>query len=110
MQPKSHKQDHNLIHSQFERRGWSTSIFLRGIMVGAVVGLPMGNVIGAHFGWRESLWATTALATLAAGISLATIPAVTKEAATGLRGEVSSFSNGQLWQAFRIQSDDSQAP
>jgi len=83
-----------------ERRGWATSIVLAGIMVGTVIGLPMANVIGAHFGWRESFWATTALATLAAGISLAAIPAVTKPATTGLRGELSALKNGKLWAAF----------
>lgn len=83
-----------------ERRGWATSIVLGGIMVGTVLGLPMANVIGAHFGWRESFWATAALATLAAVISLAAIPVVAKQSTTSLRGELSTLKNGKLWAAF----------
>ncbi|MCW8209719.1 MFS transporter, partial [Verminephrobacter aporrectodeae subsp. tuberculatae] len=43
------------------RRGWATSVVLAGIMVGTVLGLPIANLIGTHFGWRESFWLVTGL-------------------------------------------------
>ncbi|WP_454727033.1 MULTISPECIES: MFS transporter [Cupriavidus] len=82
------------------QRGWATSIVLAGIMIGTVLGLPMANLIGANLGWRESFWATAALATIAAIVSAISIPAIPRQAAISLRGELSTLRNPRLWAAF----------
>ncbi|CAI1034415.1 MFS transporter [Serratia ficaria] len=82
------------------QRGWATSLVLAGIMVGTVLGLPMANLIGAHLGWRESFWATAILATLAALVSIFTIPSIPVQAATSLRSELAALKNPKLWAVF----------
>lgn len=82
------------------QRGWAISIVLAGIMIGTVLGLPMANLIGTHFGWRESFWATACLATLAAVISIASLPSIPAQVAASLRGELSALKDPKLWAVF----------
>jgi len=82
------------------QRGWATSVVLTGIMIGTVLGLPMANLIGAHFGWRESFWATAGLTTIAALLSVVAIPSLSAQTSVSLRGELSALKNPRLWLAF----------
>ncbi|WP_010107674.1 MFS transporter [Verminephrobacter aporrectodeae] len=82
------------------RRGWATSVVLAGIMVGTVLGLPIANLIGTHFGWRESFWLVTGLATLACLASIGWVPSVPRNAAISLKGELAALKNPKLWAVF----------
>ncbi|TQI81262.1 putative MFS family arabinose efflux permease [Serratia fonticola] len=81
-------------------RGWAVSIVLAGIMVGTVLGLPMANLIGTHFGWRESFWTVSVLAAIVGLISVVVIPSIPKTDALSLRGELGALKNPKLWAAF----------
>lgn len=82
------------------QRGWATSIVLAGIMTGTVLGLPMANMIGTHWGWRESFWATACIAAVAAIITSVAVPRVALQTSISLRHELASLKNTRLWAAF----------
>jgi predicted MFS family arabinose efflux permease len=50
-----------------ERRGRAVALVISGITIATVVGVPLGSLIGSHFGWR----ATFALVAVLGGIALA---------------------------------------
>ena len=83
-----------------QQRGWATSMVLAGIMVGTVLGLPLANLIGAHFGWRVSFWVTAGLATVAALVSMKSIPFIPPPATINLRSEITALKNPGLLAAF----------
>ena len=80
-----------------EKRGWAISVVLAGIMVGTVIGLPMANLIGVHFGWRESFGITAALALIAAFISIIMIPNISQQENLSFSDELAAFKNPKLW-------------
>jgi MFS transporter, DHA1 family, inner membrane transport protein len=48
-----------------ERRGAALSLFVSGITVANIFGLPLGTAIGNAFGWRATFWCIAALGALA---------------------------------------------
>ncbi|MEE1788801.1 MFS transporter [Streptomyces sp. SP17BM10] len=90
-----------------EVRGRATSIVLGGLMVGTVLGLPLSQLAGEHYGWRFAFWAVAALAALALAVTLGAVPALPKEESDGsdgsggsVRAELGAFRNARLWAAF----------
>ncbi|MFF3068107.1 MFS transporter [Kitasatospora sp. NPDC057904] len=90
-----------------EVRGRATSIVLGGLMVGTVLGLPLSQLAGEHYGWRFAFWAVAALAALALAVTLGAVPALAKEESDGaggsggsVRAELGAFRNARLWAAF----------
>lgn len=83
-----------------ERRGWANSIVLTGIMLGAVLGLPVANIISTHFGWRESFWVVSGLVSVAALVSIVWIPTLSRQMLVSLKGELNTLVNPKLWAAF----------
>ncbi|HKP57638.1 MAG TPA: MFS transporter [Polyangiales bacterium] len=57
-----------------ERRARTMAFVFLGWSVAAIVGLPAGAWIGAHFGWRPAMWAIAALSLLAGLLVLARVP------------------------------------
>ncbi|CDH00273.1 MFS transporter [Xenorhabdus bovienii] len=82
------------------KRGWAVSIVLAGIMAGTILGLPMANLIGTHFGWRESFWVVSVLAVLGLIVSILWIPSLPKQQAISLKSELSALKNPRLWAVF----------
>lgn len=81
-------------------RGWATSIVLAGIMIGTVIGLPLANVLGDHFGWRESFWLTASLAFVGMILSVLIIPKISQQDSLHFKEEFKVFKNLKLWRVF----------
>ena len=61
-----------------ERRGAALSLFVGGITVANILGLPAGTAIGNAFGWRVAFVCIAAMAVLAVVAVLVTLPARAK--------------------------------
>lgn len=81
-------------------RGWATSIVLAGIMIGTVIGLPLANVLGDHYGWRESFWLTASLALIGMILSIIFIPKISQVGSLHIKEELTAFKNPKLWWVF----------
>jgi predicted MFS family arabinose efflux permease len=57
-----------------DRRARTMAFVFLGWSLAAVVGLPAGAWIGAHFGWRTAMWGVAALSALAGVLVLLRIP------------------------------------
>lgn len=77
------------------------SVLLAGLTVAAVIGVPLGTVVGQAFGWRSAFWAVAGLALLGVVGVLATVgerPAGMP--APRLSAEFTAFRQGRLWLAL----------
>ena len=62
-----------------EKRGAAFSLFISGITVANLLGLPGGSAIGLAFGWRVTFLAVAALGAIAALVLIARLPAAKAE-------------------------------
>lgn len=87
-----------------EVRGRAISVVLGGLMVGTVLGLPLSQLAGEHYGWRFAFWAVAVLAALAALVTCWAVPSQAGDSAAAgqgsVRAELGSFRNARLWAAF----------
>jgi DHA1 family inner membrane transport protein len=78
-----------------ERKAGAISIMLAGLTTANVLGVPLGTLLGQHYGWRATFWAITAIGVIAfAGIA-ALVPA-TGTGSAQLRGELHAFRRPQV--------------
>ncbi|MET9526884.1 MFS transporter [Streptomyces coeruleorubidus] len=81
-----------------EVRGRAIAVVMNGLMLGTLLGLPLSTLVGERFGWRAAFWAISALALVAAAVTLAGIPPLERAGSGGsLREELGVFRNPQLW-------------
>lgn len=81
-----------------ERRGAAFSLFIGGITVANLLGLPAGSAIGNAFGWRMAFAAVGLLGVIAVVVLIAKLPP-TKEgehAQTGFRSQVRALRHQQV--------------
>ena len=81
-------------------RGRALAIVLSGIMVGTLLGLPLASVIGEHYGWRSSFWATALLAILGAALTCFILPSLSPPPPLQLKEEFQALRSRQLWMIF----------
>ncbi|MGW0470426.1 MFS transporter [Streptomyces coeruleorubidus] len=81
-----------------EVRGRAIAVVMNGLMLGTLLGLPLSTLVGERFGWRAAFWAISALALVAAAVTLAGIPPLERAGSGGsLREELGVFRNPKLW-------------
>ncbi|MGR4853206.1 MFS transporter [Streptomyces sp. LARHCF252] len=81
-----------------EVRGRAIAVVMNGLMLGTLLGLPLSTLVGERFGWRAAFWAISALALVAAAVTLAGIPPLERSGSGGsLREELGVFRNPKLW-------------
>lgn len=81
-------------------RGRALSVVFGGLMVAAVVGLPMATVIDQFLGWRASFWTVDALSALCLVAVVVLVRPGSTPAGEDLRAELAAFRNGRLWVAY----------
>lgn len=85
-----------------DSRARAMSIVTGGLTIATIVGLPLGTVLGQHFGWRSAFWSVAGMCVLAMFGVLATVPADRPDPATAprLADELRALGNARLWLAF----------
>jgi DHA1 family inner membrane transport protein len=87
-----------------ERRGAALSLFVGGITVANVLGLPGGTAIGNAFGWRAPFWCIAVLAVLAAVLIAWLLPARegTHEDEPSLADQFREIARQQVWSSYLV--------
>jgi DHA1 family inner membrane transport protein len=85
-----------------ERRGKAFSLFIGGITVANLLGLPGGTAIGVAFGWRATFLAVAALGAIAAVVLLLLLPrTAAADRRTGSIGsQVRVLRHHQVWLSY----------
>ncbi|MBO0796701.1 MAG: MFS transporter, partial [Ktedonobacteraceae bacterium] len=68
-----------------EMRGRALAIVLAGMTVATVMGVPLGIIVAAQFGWQMTFWVVAVLSIIAFIGVLALLPAVANPPAVGLK-------------------------
>lgn len=85
-----------------ERRGAAFSLFISGITVANLLGLPGGAAIGLHFGWRVPFLAVAALGAIAAIVLFLKLPdtRVAGERHATFREQVRELRHQEVWLSY----------
>lgn len=85
-----------------ERRGAAFSLFIGGITVANLLGLPGGTAIGVAFGWRSTFLAVAVLGALAALVLIFRIPkaVATQAPRPSLRAQVAELRDQRVWLSY----------
>ncbi|MDE1146556.1 MAG: MFS transporter [Azospirillaceae bacterium] len=59
-----------------ERRASAIALMFTGLTLANILGVPLGTLIGQHFGWRATFWAVAGLGLVAAAAVAALVPPV----------------------------------
>ncbi|MFD7155174.1 Cmx/CmrA family chloramphenicol efflux MFS transporter [Kribbella sp. NPDC059898] len=83
-------------------RARAMSVVTGGLTIATIVGVPLGTVLGQHFGWQSAFWTVAGLCVLAMAGVVTTVPAGRPDPATTprLREELRALGNTRLWLAF----------
>jgi DHA1 family inner membrane transport protein len=87
-----------------EKRGAALSLFVGGITIANVLGLPGGTAIGNAFGWRSAFWCIAALAALAAVLIAWLLPAKegAHEAEPSLAEQFREVARQEVWSSYIV--------
>ncbi|WP_280236232.1 Cmx/CmrA family chloramphenicol efflux MFS transporter [Nocardia cyriacigeorgica] len=83
-------------------RGRAMSVVAGGLTVATVIGLPLGTVIGQHFGWRAAFWAVAILSAPAVLGVLAKIPGGRPARPPRVRTQLSAMTRPSLWLSYAM--------
>ena len=80
-----------------ERKAGAISIMFAGLTTANVLGVPLGTLLGQHYGWRATFWAITGIGVVAFFGILALVPSTAADNGSArLRGELHAFRRPQV--------------
>jgi len=87
-----------------ERRGTALSIFLGGVTVAMVVGMPGGTAIGNAIGWRAAFWGAAFLAAISTLLVAWLVPPAQSrhEEGTSVRAEIAALNHQQVYLTYLL--------
>jgi DHA1 family inner membrane transport protein len=85
-----------------ERRGAAFSLFIGGITVANLLGLPAGTAIGVEFGWRTTFLAVAVLGAIAALVLIFRLPKSEDVLAArpSFRAQLAELRHQQVWLSY----------
>ncbi|HEY8720662.1 MFS transporter [Pengzhenrongella sp.] len=80
------------------KKAGAVALMFTGLTTANVLGVPLGTLLGQHYGWRSTFWVIAVIGVIALAGILALVPA-DRHGATGgkLRSELRAFASGQVW-------------
>lgn len=85
-----------------ERRGAAFSLFIGGITVANLLGLPAGSAIGVAFGWRATFLAVAALGVVALLAIIWRLPPLPRESheQASVGAQIRALRHHQVWMSY----------
>jgi DHA1 family inner membrane transport protein len=85
-----------------ERRGAAFSLFIGGITVANLLGLPAGTAIGVELGWRTTFLSVAVLGAIAALVLIFRLPKSEEalETRPSLRAQLAELRHHQVWLSY----------
>jgi MFS transporter, DHA1 family, inner membrane transport protein len=85
-----------------ERRGKAFSLFVGGITIANLLGLPAGTAIALQFGWRATFLAVAALGALAASVIVLRLPRTVKDEShhATLAQQIRALRHQEVWLSY----------
>ncbi|MYN15767.1 MFS transporter [Rugamonas sp. FT107W] len=81
-------------------RGRAAAVVIGGLMLAAVVGVPVTTLIDQHLGWRASFWLVVALTGMCMVLVALLVPRSRSSEQISLGREMVEFRNPHLWAAY----------
>ncbi len=89
-----------------EKRSGAIAIMFAGLTMATIIGVPLGTVLGQHFGWRSAFWAMTlvgVIALIGLALFIPNLDATKSETEpTSLRDELRAFTHLQVWLSIAV--------
>ena len=85
-----------------DKRSRAIALMFTGLTFANVLGVPMGTLLGQHFGWRSMFWVISFLGTIGLVGIVALVPFQKVLAQTNLKRELAMFKRPQLWLALSV--------
>ncbi|HEY4456603.1 MAG TPA: MFS transporter [Pseudonocardiaceae bacterium] len=86
-----------------EKKAGAISIMFAGLTTANVLGVPLGTLLGQHFGWRATFWAITAIGVIAFFGIVALVPSTASGTGSArLRGELRAFRRPQVLASLAV--------
>ncbi|MBT2413695.1 MFS transporter [Streptomyces sp. ISL-12] len=82
-----------------EKQGRAVAQVAAGLNLATVLGVPLGTLLGEHYGWRSTFWAVSAVAVIGILLIVALVPATHTGGgapASNLRDEVAALGRPQV--------------
>ncbi|MFD5922984.1 MFS transporter [Kitasatospora sp. NPDC058201] len=84
------------------KRAGAIALMFTGLTAANVLGVPMGTLLGQHFGWRSTFYVVAALGVIGfAGIA-ALVPVQSRPEGARLGAELAVFRTPQIWLALTM--------
>ncbi|MFI6444782.1 MFS transporter [Kitasatospora sp. NPDC050543] len=83
-----------------QKRAGAIALMFTGLTAANVLGVPMGTLLGQHFGWRSTFYVVAALGVIALAGIAALVPARPRDEDARLGRELAAFRNPQVWLAM----------
>ncbi|MFE4517088.1 MFS transporter [Kitasatospora sp. NPDC056783] len=85
-----------------DKKAGAISLMFTGLTLANVLGMPMGTMLGQHFGWRSAFWGVVVLGVVGL-IGIATlVPGEGVAEETNLRAELAAFRKPQVWLGLAV--------
>ncbi|MEJ8646682.1 MFS transporter [Streptomyces sp. MS1.AVA.3] len=84
------------------RRASAISLIFSGMTVSTILGVPLGTLIGQHFGWRATFLSVALIGFVGLLSILVLLPAQPRPSGGGLRAELGAFRRKQVWVTLTV--------
>ncbi|KOG40053.1 MFS transporter [Streptomyces decoyicus] len=84
------------------RRASAISLIFSGMTVSTILGVPLGTLIGQHFGWRTTFLSVALIGFVGLLSILVLMPAQPRPPGGGLRAELGAFRRKQVWVTLTV--------
>ncbi|MDN3258961.1 MFS transporter [Streptomyces sp. CSDS2] len=85
-----------------DKKAGAISLMFTGLTLANVLGMPMGTVLGQHFGWRAAFWGVVVLGLIGLLGIMTLVPSEPVAEESNLRAELAAFRKPQVWLALAV--------
>jgi DHA1 family inner membrane transport protein len=85
-----------------KKRATAIALMFTGLTLANVLGVPMGTLLGQHYGWRSSFWVISLLGAIGLSGIVFLVPKQSQVPSSNLGKELAAFKRPEVWLALAI--------